>query len=152
MKALAKIAGDSGDERRKAQPKLTTDSEKTGRVTWDKVDGKVSVNGFNADDPLQGQVGDCYFISALAAVAKSNPQLLANAVRTNRDGTYTVTFHERGPKETKTRPVEITIDGSFANFGVRSWLAVNAGVTRMMSAAATPAEIGTMGLQGDIRS
>lgn len=114
MKALAKIAGDSGDERRKAQPKLTTDSAKTGRVTWDKLDGKVSVNGFDADDPLQGQVGDCYFISALAAVAKSNPQLLANAVRTNRDGTYTVTFHERGPKETKTRPVEITIDGSFA--------------------------------------
>ena len=41
-------------------------------------------------------------------------ETFANAVRTNRDGTYTVTFHERGPKETKTKPVEITIDGSFA--------------------------------------
>ena len=115
MHALAKIAGDDGDERRKAQPKLTADGAKTGRVTYDKVPGQVSVNGFNADDPLQGQVGDCYFISALAAVAKTDPQLLANAVRTNRDGTYTVTFHERGPKDSKPKPVEVTIDGSFAN-------------------------------------
>lgn len=115
MHALAKVAGDDGNEARKTQPRLTADSAKTGKVTYDKVPGQISVNGFNPDDPLQGQVGDCYFISALAAVAKTNPQLLANAVRTNRDGTYTVTFHERGAKDTKVKPVEITIDGSFAN-------------------------------------
>lgn len=115
MEALAKIAGDNGNERLKKNPALTEDSAKTGLVTWDARAGEVSVNGFGADDALQGQVGDCYFISALAAVAKSNPQLLANAVKTNRDGSYTVTFFERNKGEATPRPVAITIDGSFAN-------------------------------------
>ncbi|MGV3623727.1 MAG: C2 family cysteine protease [Archangium sp.] len=115
MEALAKIAGDNGNERLRKNPALTEDSAKSGQVTWDKRDGQISVNGFNPDDALQGQVGDCYFISALAAVAKSNPQLLANAVKTNRDGSYTVTFFERNANDTKARPVNITIDGTFAN-------------------------------------
>lgn len=115
MEALAKIAGDTGLKQPRPQPTLTADSAKTGLVTYDARPGEVSVNGFGFDDALQGQVGDCYFISALASVAKSHPELLANAVKTNRDGSYTVTFFERKPGAAKATPVSVTIDGSFAN-------------------------------------
>jgi hypothetical protein len=117
MAAYARIAGDTGLKRTPTQPKLTEDSEKSGRVAWKPVEGKLTVDGFGADDPLQGQVGDCYFISALAAVAKSRPELLAKAVTTNRDGTYTVRFFERKNGEAKPTPVSVTIDGSFASRG-----------------------------------
>ncbi|MEW5739151.1 MAG: C2 family cysteine protease [Myxococcota bacterium] len=115
METLATIAGDTGLERPRRQPKLTEESEKTGKVTFDARPGTLTVDGYGFDDPLQGQLGDCYFIASLAAVAKNRPDLLARAVKTNRDGTYTVTFFEKKPGASKPKPVEITIDGSFAN-------------------------------------
>lgn len=115
MEALAIIAGDTGLKAPPKQPKLTEDSKKTGLVTWDTKPGELSVNGFGMDDAMQGQVGDCYFIAALASVAKTHPELLANAVKTNRDGTYTVTFFERPKGSTKPSPISVTVDGSFAN-------------------------------------
>lgn len=115
MEALAKIAGDTGLARHAGQPKITEDSRKSGQVTYDARPGDLTVNGFGMDDPMQGQVGDCYFIAALASVAKTHPELLANAVKTNRDGTYTVTFFEHKKDAAKPTPVSITVDGSFAN-------------------------------------
>ncbi|MEW6433768.1 MAG: C2 family cysteine protease [Myxococcota bacterium] len=115
MEALATIAADTGLKRPVKQPALTEESAKTGRVTWDARPGQLTVDGFGADDPLQGNVGDCYFIASLAAVAKARPDLLAKAVTTNRDGTYTVTFFDQPKGATKPTPVAITIDGSFAN-------------------------------------
>lgn len=114
MDALAKIGSEYGREGKRSNPKMNADSVKAG-ATWDAREGELTVDGFGADDPMQGNVGDCYLISSLAAVAKSRPDLLAKAVKTNRDGTYTVTFYERNPGETKSRPVEVTIDGTFAN-------------------------------------
>lgn len=46
----------------------------------------------------QGVEGDCYFLSALAATAKNDPQAIADAIKDNHDGTYTVTFP--GAKDT----------------------------------------------------
>jgi hypothetical protein len=40
----------------------------------------------------QGYIGDCYFLSSLAAVAETHPELIKNAIRDNGDGTYKVTF------------------------------------------------------------
>lgn len=115
MEAYASIAADSGLKRPVHQPALTEESAKTGRVSYDARPGQLTVDGFGADDPLQGNVGDCYFISSLAAVAKARPDLLAKAVTTNRDGTYTVTFFDQPKGATKPTPVAVTIDGSFAN-------------------------------------
>jgi hypothetical protein len=41
---------------------------------------------------VQGNVGDCYFLSALASLAKLNPDAIVRMIKTNPDGTYTVTF------------------------------------------------------------
>lgn len=40
----------------------------------------------------QGGIGDCYFLAALASVAKTNPQSIMDMIKDNGDGTYTVTF------------------------------------------------------------
>ena len=45
-----------------------------------------------ADDIKQGHAGDCYFDSALAAVAASNPETISNSIAQNENGSYTVTF------------------------------------------------------------
>ena len=37
------------------------------------------LHGFGMDDAVQGQLGDCYFISALASVAKSTRQRIRQA-------------------------------------------------------------------------
>lgn len=113
MVALAQIAGDSGLAKARKQPALTPDSLKSGAVTFKPLEGALTVNGFGMDDALQGQVGDCYLIAALASVAHTRPELLAKAIKANADGTYTVTFFERKPNQPKPTPVEITVDGTF---------------------------------------
>ncbi|MBU6450158.1 MAG: hypothetical protein KGS72_00150 [Cyanobacteria bacterium REEB67] len=50
------------------------------------------VASINQNDVTQGASGDCYFDSALAAVAKTQPEIIANSIKLNENGTYTVTF------------------------------------------------------------
>ena len=83
----------------------------TTDTTWKPVDGgKLFVDGVNFDDVVQGSIGDCYLVGALAAVAKSNPKAIEDAIKQNADGTYTVRFFEKSyggvPKQ-----VSITVDG-----------------------------------------
>lgn len=66
--------------------------------------GQLFVNGISERDVSQGVIADCYFLSALASVAKSNPTMLRDAIVQNADGTVTVTFHANGKK------VPITVD------------------------------------------
>lgn len=49
-------------------------------------------DGIKPDAIKQGMIGNCYFVAALAAVAKSNPESIRNMIKDNNDGTYTVTF------------------------------------------------------------
>jgi len=48
--------------------------------------------GPSADDIQQGQAGDCYFLATLAAVAKTDPQVIRQSVADLGDGTYAVQF------------------------------------------------------------
>lgn len=107
---LAVLAPETGRARQVKQPELTPSSAKVRAVQWAKNDGKLAINGFNADDPMQGQVGDCYFISSLVSIAKARPDLLKKAIRDNGNGTYTVTFQSRPVRGLPTVPVEITVD------------------------------------------
>jgi hypothetical protein len=72
----------------------------------------------------QGQVGDCWFLAALGAVAKQNPEFLSEQMQQNDDGTWTVTFYDDG------KPVEITVnphspDGSAGNYsGEPNWATI----------------------------
>jgi len=46
-------------------------------------------------DVLQGEIGDCYFLSPLAETAARDPQAIKDMFVDNGDGTYTVRFFEQ---------------------------------------------------------
>jgi hypothetical protein len=48
--------------------------------------------GPTADDVAQGYVGDCYYLSVLASVAKTDPAAIRESVADLGDGTYAVQF------------------------------------------------------------
>ena len=61
------------------------------------IEGPGDGRAIHPNDVRQGALGDCYFIAALAAIARSDPQTLEKNIRDNRDGSYTVTLYERRP-------------------------------------------------------
>jgi len=70
------------------------------------------------NDAKQGNLGDCYLIAAIAAVADKKPELIRDMIRDNGDGTYTVVFFQKnnflGFELDGFEKIEITIslDGS----------------------------------------
>lgn len=65
-------------------------------------DGGAFFNsGVEVDDPIQGGVGDCYFVSALSAVAWTRPYALTARVRQSEGGQQfcSLTFHKVGAGE-----------------------------------------------------
>ena len=76
-------------------------------------------------DEYQGELGDCYLISALGTLADSNPAAIENMIINNGDGTYTVRFYT-GPYG----PIYNYSDGSISagfsnNAGVADYVTVN---------------------------
>ena len=51
------------------------------------------VDGPQYDDAVQGSLGDCYFISALASLADAVPEVIEQAIAPLGDGTYAVRFY-----------------------------------------------------------
>ncbi|MBL8955069.1 MAG: hypothetical protein JNK82_30110 [Myxococcaceae bacterium] len=89
------------------------------RFSTKRFTGALFKDGVSMEDPIQGQIGDCYFPSAVAAIAYQNPQALEDAIADNGDGTYTVTFKERDWRSgSGFRDVKITVDGDLY---ARSW-------------------------------
>ncbi len=113
LASKAVVEPEVGGKASTGEPAITLSDKRAGGVSFQKVDGVFSVGGITPNDPLQGQLGDCYFISSLAAVASQHPELLEKAVKTNRDGTYTVTLYQRPDMTKPAQPVQVTIDGQF---------------------------------------
>jgi len=59
------------------------------------VKGAGDVDAVSFNDIDQQQVGDCFLLGSLAAVACQDPQRIRNMVVDNGNGTYTVTFKEQ---------------------------------------------------------
>jgi|GEM_PF-6878594 len=77
------------------------------------------------EDIAQGQVGDCYLLSSLGALAARQPQAIQNAIHYNAsDKTYTVTLYKPNAKgEPEPETVTVTqadIQDDQANQGVGS--------------------------------
>jgi|GEM_PF-4609319 len=75
-----------------AEPALNKEDAKN--TSYQQVDGQLVVGGIQSSDVDQGSIGDCYFLSSMASVAQTHPELLKNAITANPDGTYTVKFHQ----------------------------------------------------------
>lgn len=73
-----------------------------------------ALNEPSLDDINQGQYGDCYFLAALGAVVKKDPQAIENMIHDNGDGTYTVTLYQASggwPGSAGSyQPVKVTIN------------------------------------------
>lgn len=68
-------------------------SAQTGSIS---TMGAGDSHAFSANDVHQGNVGDCYFLSSLMAIAARNPGLLSAAFSAqNADGTYDVRIYRR---------------------------------------------------------
>jgi Calpain family cysteine protease/RTX calcium-binding nonapeptide repeat (4 copies) len=61
--------------------------------------------GPNADDVFQREVGDCYMLARLSAVADANPEVIRKMVVDLGDGTYAVRFYRFG------QPEYVRVDG-----------------------------------------
>ncbi len=81
---------------------------KFGKKTFN---GPLFIDGAKPADVQQGQLGDCYFPSAVAAMAQANPDILQKMIKANGDGTYTVTFKERDWATGRSKDVNVKVDG-----------------------------------------
>ncbi len=104
-------------------------------TTYRMVSGNLFVNGPADTDIVQGQVGDCYFLAALAGVAKFSPQIIQQMVTDNGDGTFTIRFYNAGVADYATvdRDLATTssgaleyagVGGNFNNSGNELWVAL----------------------------
>ncbi|MBL8957112.1 MAG: hypothetical protein JNK82_40440 [Myxococcaceae bacterium] len=84
-------------------------------TVWARPTGQLVRDGFGADDPIQGGLGDCYLVSGLSALANVRPDVLRDAIRQNPDGTFTVRFYKDsflGLFGKSKKPVYVTVDGT----------------------------------------
>ncbi len=102
-------------------PKLHKDelnSDGTPKFTTKRFNGPLFADGIKAEDVQQGQLGDCYFPAAMAAIAKANPDAIQNLIKDNGDGTYTVNFKQKDWATGKFKDVAVKVDGDLY---VRPW-------------------------------
>ena len=90
----------------------------TPRFSKKNFTGPLFKDGVDMKDVHQGQIGDCYLPSAVAALAVHNAEALQKAITANGDGSYTVKFKEKDWSTGSFRDVPIKVDGDLY---VRSW-------------------------------
>ncbi|MEN9796508.1 MAG: hypothetical protein RL653_204 [Pseudomonadota bacterium] len=72
--------------------------------------GRLYVDDALDSDIQQGQLGDCYLLSALASMSRNHRDLLKGAVKSLGDGTYSVRFFQPDAQGA-LQPVHVRVDG-----------------------------------------
>jgi hypothetical protein len=89
-----------------------------------------SDNGPQASDVGQGQVGDCYYLSVLASVAKARPDQIRQSIVDLGDGTYAVQFKKAGNSVFIRVDADLAVNSygglAYADFGAQGsmWVAL----------------------------
>jgi Calpain family cysteine protease/RTX calcium-binding nonapeptide repeat (4 copies) len=82
----------------KDQPMAKNDT-RTTTFGYQEAKGQLFVGGASANDIDQGDVGDCYFMAGLGAIARKDAARITNMFTDNGDGTYTVRLFHDGKAE-----------------------------------------------------
>jgi len=77
--------------------------------------------GPSMSDINQGNLGDCFFLAPLAAVAAGNPSAIQSMIADNGNGTYGVCFTINGKADFVTVDDELADGGSVFNHGSDDW-------------------------------
>ena len=64
-----------------------------------EVEGQLFVDGITQEDPKQGRLNDCYFITALGATAQNNPQLISNMITEVDTNIWVVRYYNNAGKK-----------------------------------------------------
>ena len=68
-------------------------ADANGPYSYRQAAGSLFVDGPSYTDSHQGYLGDCYFLTTIGSIAKSNPVAIQNMFIDNGDGTFTVRFY-----------------------------------------------------------
>ena len=101
-----------------AEPKLTKYGDKPKKtpeyayapaIAELFIEGSADKGDIDPNDVIQNQLGDCYFLAGVAAVARANPEALRQLITDNKDGTYTVKLYAQKSGKITESPTEITV-------------------------------------------
>jgi len=94
---------------------LGSDNPGTSIGTYTQTVGRLFVDGVTYQDIVQGSVGDCYFMAALAELAFRDSGAIYDMFIDNHDGTFTVRFfrHSRAEYVTVDRQLPVDERGRF---------------------------------------
>jgi hypothetical protein len=127
------------------EPDLMTEQANDPDNTYElqTIDGPLFNGAPSPDDIHQGQAGDCYFLSSLAAIANSEPSSFKHLIYDNHDGTYTVTFHGWNEKTQSFDPYPVKVDAKFwvshpKGDPSQSYVTYDSGVPRGMNLEGDP--------------
>jgi uncharacterized protein YukE len=89
-------------------------------VVYGRIGGSAFIlgdedgNSIHPNDVDQGGVGDCFLLAPLAGIALQDPDMIADMVQDNGDGTFTVTLYDRpGLLSSEYDPVEVVVTSEF---------------------------------------
>jgi hypothetical protein len=83
---------------------------RNNKATYAQVEGELyGKGGPKLSNIRQGGLGDCYFLAAIGSVVAEDPKLIKDAIRDNKDGTYSFRFYADGPLGS-LQPVWVTVD------------------------------------------
>ena len=104
-------------------------AEGGGKYAYTKFSGAAFVKGagdvdaIDLNDVKQGQLGDCYLLSAMAAIARANPDVIRSLVSgPNPDGTFNVKIYSDtgGAFSTEWTPKTVKVTPTFPKLRLRS--------------------------------
>jgi hypothetical protein len=97
-----------------AKEALEADKKKFSVIMKDCSEINLFDGTPRASDVRQSNVGDCYFLAALASKAENNPQSILDMMHENKDGTVTVRFYNHYTENGSdiSEPVYITVNKS----------------------------------------
>lgn len=97
-----------------ADPMLHKDDlDRAGRPNFSlrRFKGPAIVRGVRPADVNQGYLGNCFFPSAMAAIANARPDAIKQMIRSHDDGTYGITFKRWDEPSYAYVDVEVKVDG-----------------------------------------